>query len=158
MAASGNSVRDRGGVAIAPQGCTTIQQRQSKRSCGGARQDSTPPMLPSLARTASQDTGQTPHFGSCQLAHEGPGLLGSSAADFSCQHDQSRAALGPRELRVRPMLQTVSFCQGCPVLTGALTAGFPICTHRGHKSGVDGQLGPPKRGKPSATTSNRRAS
>ena len=41
VASSGNSVRDRGGVAIAPQGCTTIQQRQGKRSCGGARQDST---------------------------------------------------------------------------------------------------------------------
>ena len=30
VAASGNSVRDRGGVAVAPQGCTTIQQRQGK--------------------------------------------------------------------------------------------------------------------------------
>ena len=63
VAASGNSIRDRGGVAIAPQGCTTIQQRLGKRSCGGARQDSIPPMLPSLAGTASQDPLQTPHFG-----------------------------------------------------------------------------------------------
>ena len=104
VAANGNSVRDRGGVAIAPQGCTTIQQGQNKRSCGGARQESTPPMLPSLTRTASQNTRQTHHFGSCQLAHEGPGLLRPSAADFSCQHDQSRAAVGPSELRIRPML------------------------------------------------------
>ena len=148
VTARGNSVRDRGGVAITPQSCTTIQQGQGKRSCGSARQDGTPPVLPSLTRTASQDTGQAPHFGSGQLAHERPSLLRPSATDFSCQHDQSRAALGSRELRIRPVLQAVSFSQGCPVLTGALTSGFPICTHRGHKSGVDGQLGPPKERQP----------
>ena len=95
VATGGNSVRDRESVAIAPHGCTTIQQGQGRRPYAGARQDSTPPILPNLARTASQDAKQTPHVGSCQLADEGPSLLRPSAADFSCQHDQSRATLGP---------------------------------------------------------------
>ena len=90
VAASGNNIRDCGGVA--PQSCTTIQQGQGKRSC--ARRDSTPPILPN-------------NFNSCQMAHEGPSLLRPFAADFSYQHDQSRAALGLRELRIRPVLLTV---------------------------------------------------
>ena len=46
------------------------------------------------------------------------------------QHDQPRAILEPRELRIRSVLQSVSFCNGCPVLTGALTTGFPVCMGR----------------------------
>ena len=76
--------------------------------------------------------GKLLSLGSCQLAHERPGLLRPSAADFSCQHAVSRGS------------GTQTSARAAPSLTGALTAGFPICTHWGHKSGVDGQLGPPK--------------
>ena len=58
VATSGYSVRSRGGVAVATSG-TTIQQRHGE-----------PPVLPSLACTASQVARHTPRFGPCQLADE----------------------------------------------------------------------------------------
>ena len=105
-------------------------------------------MLPRLTCTTSQHPRHCPGFGLGQLTDKSTGFVRPTASHLGGQHHQPRATLSPREFRVRALLASAGFGEGCPVYASTLRARSTVCLHRRNQRGIDGQLGSAEQRKP----------
>ena len=104
------------------------------------------------ARAATPDDQPTPEALPCQLTDKSTGFR-PTASHLGGQYHQLSATL-----RVRVLLASAGFGEGCSVYASTLRARSAICLHQRNSCGIDGQLGSANNGSPSATTSKRQAS
>ena len=69
-------------------------------------------------------------FGLGQLTDKSTGFVRPTASHLGGQYHQPRATLSPREFRVRALLASAGFGEGCPVHASSLRARSAVCLPR----------------------------
>ena len=112
-----------------------------------------PPQAPSLLGTSPHQVSLTSCLGSGQLRNKLLHLLRPPTPDFDAQ---AGSAVAAQQLRVRALLPSTCF-HATPSIRSALRLAVPLEWMARHEGGIHCQL-PPKRSRPSTTTSSLQAS
>ena len=95
-----------------------------------ARQQGTPPHLPSLSCRDLKNTRHTSRLRLGELLKEVGGLVRPSAPNFSSQDDQSCSAVALAQLGVGALLTSSGLVEGCAVHVNTSPLRLPVASQR----------------------------
>ena len=134
-----------------------VQHRASERPCGSAAQDRAPPGLSSTLHSPPADGWLWSGFRFCQQARNST-FPPDQRPTFARAHDQSGPSVSTHQLWVSPFFQAPGTDQRHSVTLSSTRPRNAVSTDGGTPAWCQGRDAPPKRGRPSPTTSNLRPS
>ena len=137
---------------------TEIQQGRSHSPGGDTGEHGRPPQAPSLFQPLPHQDGfwLSPSFGN--LVQERPGLSWPPSTDFSSEDNQRGSAPSANQFGVGSFFSATSSDKGTTSSSGVLLMGWPLACRIPTNVVSTASCRPPYRGRPSTTTSSRRAS